>query len=153
MSLFANVLIGVIALTGASHAWRQDLVTVAPDAAKIEYEDARVRVVRLRIAPNASLPMHDRPARVVIPLTRNARPQVFPFDELHYQGRRLLDDPVDLGDVLMVERRQCFGLTLEPRQPLGIGGKELRKDLDRHVAIELCVARTIDLAHATGAER
>ncbi len=71
MSLFANVLIGVIALTGASHAWRQDLVTVAPDAAKVEYEDARVRVVRLRIAPNASLPMHDRPARVVIPLTPN----------------------------------------------------------------------------------
>ncbi len=27
---------------------------------------------RLRIAPNASLPIHDRPVRVVIPLTTNA---------------------------------------------------------------------------------
>ena len=67
----ANVLLGLIAFTGSSYAWSQDLVTVAPDAAKVEYEDARVRVVRLRIAPNASLPMHDRPARVVIPLTAN----------------------------------------------------------------------------------
>ncbi len=47
----------------------QDLVAVAPQAAKVEYEDARIRVVRLRIGAGASLPMHDRPARVVIPLT------------------------------------------------------------------------------------
>jgi quercetin dioxygenase-like cupin family protein len=66
-----HVLLGLIAFTGPATAWSQDLVTVAPDAAKVEYEDARVRVVRLRIAPNASLPMHDRPARVVIPLTPN----------------------------------------------------------------------------------
>jgi hypothetical protein len=49
----------------------QDLVLVAPRAAKVEYEDARVRVVRLRLAPRESLPMHDRPARVVLPLTPN----------------------------------------------------------------------------------
>lgn len=49
----------------------QDLVTVAPAAAKVEYEDARIRVVRLRLAPHESLAMHDRPARVVIPLTPN----------------------------------------------------------------------------------
>lgn len=66
-----NAILCLLALTGASFAWSQDLVTVAPDAARIEYEDARVRVVRLRIAPNAALPMHDRPARVVIPLTPN----------------------------------------------------------------------------------
>ncbi|MGI9103703.1 MAG: hypothetical protein ACR2IF_14790 [Terriglobales bacterium] len=46
-------------------------MTVAPRAATIEYEDANIRVVRLRIAPNTSLPMHDRPARVVVPLTIN----------------------------------------------------------------------------------
>ena len=34
-------------------------------------EEARIRVVRLRMAPNTVLPMHDRPARVVIPLTPN----------------------------------------------------------------------------------
>ena len=49
----------------------QDLVLVAPAAATVEHEDARVRVVRLRIPPRGSLPMHDRPARVVIPLTGN----------------------------------------------------------------------------------
>ncbi len=49
----------------------QDLVAVAPQAAKVEYEDAHIRVVRLHIAPAATLPMHDRPARVVIPLTAN----------------------------------------------------------------------------------
>lgn len=58
-------------LTAALPALCQDLVAIAPQAAKVEYEDARVRVVRLQIAPKASLPMHDRPARVVIPLTPN----------------------------------------------------------------------------------
>ena len=67
----AQVLFGLIALSAAIPALCQDLVAVAPQAAKVEYEDARVRVVRLRIAPNASLPMHDRPARVVIALTAN----------------------------------------------------------------------------------
>lgn len=58
-------------LTAAVPAILQDLVTVAPQAAKVEYEDARVRVVRLKIAPHEALPMHDRPARVVIALTAN----------------------------------------------------------------------------------
>ena len=47
----------------------QDLVAVVPELAKVEYEDARVRVVRLHIPERASLPMHDRPRRVVISLT------------------------------------------------------------------------------------
>jgi quercetin dioxygenase-like cupin family protein len=49
----------------------QDLVAVAPEAATVEYEDDRIRVVRLRLPAGGSLPMHDRPARVVIPLTTN----------------------------------------------------------------------------------
>lgn len=49
----------------------QDLVAVAPKNAKVEYEDARVRVVRLKIAAYETLPMHDRPTRVVITLTPN----------------------------------------------------------------------------------
>jgi quercetin dioxygenase-like cupin family protein len=56
---------------GAVSVCAQDLVAVAPDAAKVLYEDARVRVVRLTMAPNTSSPMHDRPRRVVIPLTGN----------------------------------------------------------------------------------
>lgn len=54
-----------------SAAVGQDLVAVAPELAKVEYEDARVRVVRLRIPEHASLPTHDRPRRVVVSLTAN----------------------------------------------------------------------------------
>jgi hypothetical protein len=52
-------------------AFGQDLIAVAPQAAKVEFENAQLRVVRLKLAANESLPMHDRPARVVIPLTTN----------------------------------------------------------------------------------
>lgn len=61
----------LLLFAAALPAFCQDLVAVAPQAAKVEYEDARVRVVRLKIAANESLAMHDRPARVVIPLTPN----------------------------------------------------------------------------------
>lgn len=61
----------VAVLLISSLAPAQDLAVIAPKNAKIEYEDARVRVVRLKIAPNETLPMHDRPQRVVITLTAN----------------------------------------------------------------------------------
>jgi hypothetical protein len=67
----AEVVAALVLLVAGSHIRAQDLVAVAPDAAKVEYEDARVRVVRLRMAPNTSSPTHDRPRRVVIPLTAN----------------------------------------------------------------------------------
>lgn len=66
------VLLLVLAASGLFvEALGQDLVAVAPDLAKVEYEDARVRVVRLKIPEHASLPMHERPRRVVISLTAN----------------------------------------------------------------------------------
>lgn len=65
-----TALLGITLLL-ASAALGQDLLAVAPAAAKVEYEDAHVRVVRLRLAPHEELPMHDRPSRVVIPLTAN----------------------------------------------------------------------------------
>lgn len=49
----------------------QDLLAVASDLARIEYEDARVRIVRLRIPEGAAVPLHDRPRRVTISLTAN----------------------------------------------------------------------------------
>ena len=63
------VLFGIIALTVSGRT--QDLVVVAPAAAKVEFENARVRVVRLKMPAHTSSAMHDRPARVVIPLTAN----------------------------------------------------------------------------------
>ena len=70
LGLLACILAGGLPVTTAPQA-AQDLVAVAPNAATVEYEDARIRVVRLRMAANTSSPMHDRPRRVVIPLTEN----------------------------------------------------------------------------------
>ena len=53
---------------------------------------------------------------------------------------------VDVRDVRMVQRREGLGFALESRDALGISGEQLRQDLDRDVAIEPRVARTIDLA-------
>jgi quercetin dioxygenase-like cupin family protein len=67
----SRALLTVVALASAVPALCQDLVAVAPAQAKVEYEDARVRVVRLRVPPGGSIPRHDRPARVVVSLTPN----------------------------------------------------------------------------------
>lgn len=67
--LKAAVVLAVLVVTTMIPVSSQDLVAVAPKAAKVVYQDARIRVVRLRIEPNQALPMHDRPRRVIIPLT------------------------------------------------------------------------------------
>lgn len=66
-----NALLALAIVGAPSAAAGQDLVAVAPELAKVEYEDARVRVVRLQIPEHASLPTHDRPGRVVVSLTAN----------------------------------------------------------------------------------
>jgi quercetin dioxygenase-like cupin family protein len=66
-----KVLLALATVGALSTAASQDLVAVAPELAKVEYEDARVRVVRLHIPEHASLPTHDRPRRVVVSLTAN----------------------------------------------------------------------------------
>jgi quercetin dioxygenase-like cupin family protein len=65
-ALLALTLLGRLPAAAA-----RDLVAVAPELAKVEYEDAHVRVVRLRIPEHASLPTHERPRRVVVSLTAN----------------------------------------------------------------------------------
>jgi len=47
--------------------------------------------------------------------------------------------------VWVIERGQRLRLTLEPREAFAIEGKRFRQDLDRDLAIELCIARAIDL--------
>ncbi len=64
-----------------------------------------------------------------------------------------LFEPVDAGDVRMIERRERLRFALEARQPIGVLRERLRQDLDRDVAIELRVARAIDLPHAAFADR
>jgi len=64
-------LLALLAVGAVSAAAGQDLAAVAPELAKVVYEDARVRVVRLHIPENASLPTHERPRRVVVSLSAN----------------------------------------------------------------------------------
>ena len=57
-----------------------------------------------------------------------------------------------MPDVRVIQRREHLRFAPETRQPIGVRGEQLGEDLDRDVAIQLRVARTIDLAHAAGAE-
>ena len=59
----------------------------------------------------------------------------------------------DREDVRVRERGDGLGLALEARERVGVRGQLRGKDLDRDVAVELRVARAVDLAHAPGAER
>src|SRR5204863_7742647 len=81
----------------------------------------------------------------------------FPLDQLHHQRapvRRTVEglEAENLRDAAVAERGERLRFALEPREAIGIGGDGIGQDLDRHVAIELRVARAIDLAHAAGAE-
>ena len=38
-------------------------------------------------------------------------------------------EAVDRGDVRMIQRRKRLGFALEPGEPVGIGGEEIRKHL------------------------
>src|SRR5690242_19506355 len=47
----------------------QDVVTVSPANYKVEIENNWVRVLRARLGPHATAPMHGHPASVVVYLT------------------------------------------------------------------------------------
>ena len=53
----------------------------------------------------------------------------------------------------MIERREDLRFALEAREPIRIGRERVRQDLQRDVAIQLRVARAIDLTHAARAEQ
>ena len=60
---------------------------------------------------------------------------VLALDQLHHEGVHAggLLDPVDRGDVGMVQRRERLRLALEPRQAFGVRRERVRQDLDRHL--------------------
>lgn len=62
----------VVLCAVASAARAQDQVTVSPDVAKVLYEDARIRVLRVHYAPGQVAPMHSHPARAVVVLQSEA---------------------------------------------------------------------------------
>ena len=65
---------------------------------------------------------------------------------------RMLLQPINRGDVGMIERGERARLALEPSQPIRIGSKDDRQNLQRHIATKLGVVRAIHLAHAADAK-
>ena len=47
----------------------------------------------------------------------------------------------------MVQRREHFGLTLKPRKPHRIAYERLGQNFQRDIAVQLRVARPVDLPH------
>lgn len=78
-----------------------------------------------------------------------------PFDQLHnhrgHAGGVL--DAIDMGDVGMVQCRECFGFSLQAGEPVWVRRDIGREHLDRHVAIQLAITGAIDLTHAPGANQ
>ena len=75
----------------------------------------------------------------------------FAQDQLHDQERSTVVsfEPVDRGDVGMIQRSEQARLALEPRKPLPIRCQGFRKRLDGHCPVERRIAGAIDLAHPT----
>ena len=85
---------------------------------------------------------------------RDALRQILALDEFHHERVHAagLLEPVDRGDVGMIQRRERLRLALEPRQAFGVRGERVRQDLDRDLAAQRRVRRPIDLPHAAFAD-
>jgi len=146
--LLNAVFLAVLVVTSMIPAWSQDLVAVAPKAAKVVYEDARIRVVRLRIEPNEALPTHDRPRRVIIPLTTSVvnatRPDGRTGTSRSIAGQavwgepavRSLINPADPVDNVIVELKQASLPTKPLPHPLTPAPSGYLADRFHHWAFE-----------------
>jgi hypothetical protein len=86
--------------------------------------------------------------------TRDPMRQVIALDELHHQrsyvasgSSRAFFEERNVGDVWMVQRRECLRFAGEPGEPIGIVGKRVGEDFERDIAIQLRIARAVDLPH------
>lgn len=55
----------------ASTVFSQDIVKLSPDRAKVEFENAQVRILRFKEPAGSTLPMHSHPAYVAVGLTND----------------------------------------------------------------------------------
>ena len=87
----------------------------------------------------------DRPAR-------DALREILALDQLHHESLHAVGvlEPVDRGDVRMIQRGEDFRFALKAGQAVGVGCERRWKDLDGDVTLQLRIARAIDLAHAPG---
>ena len=56
------------------------------------------------------------------------------------------------GDIRVVHRRERVRFAREPRQPIGITGEGVGKDLQSHITIELRVVGPVYLSHPSFAD-
>ena len=56
-------------------------------------------------------------------------------------------EPIDRGDIRMVQRSENLGLSLEAGEPLGVSGKLLRQDFDGNVPAKLLVLGSEHFTH------
>ena len=77
------------------------------------------------------------------------------FDELQHERLNAIGvfETVNRRDVRMVQRGEDLRFAPEAREAIGIQREGRRPDLERDVAIEVGVARPVDLAHAAGADK
>ncbi len=53
----------------------------------------------------------------------------------------------------MIERGRRAGFLLEPAKPIGIGAERRRQHLDRDIAAQASIVRSIHFAHAAAANQ
>ena len=62
-------------------------------------------------------------------------------------------EPVDGGDVRMIQGREDLGFSLKTREPIRVSSEQERQDLDRDLTLQLGIGGPIHLAHAALAEQ
>ncbi len=78
-----------------------------------------------------------------------------PLQQFHDGEMHAVDvaNVVNRQDVGMRQRRDGLGLALETQQRVGVFGELFGENFDGDIALEAEVARPVDFAHASGANR
>jgi hypothetical protein len=78
--------------------------------------------------------------------------QRFPLEELRDDVVRgaFVTSVVDGDDVGVRERRDCTCFSLKPNQPFRVVDEVIGENLDRHIAPEPWIVRSVHLAHTPG---
>src|SRR5215510_14575848 len=81
---------------------------------------------------------------------RNAIGESRAVDQLQYERMDTIGflEPINRGDVRMIQRGEELRLALEPRQKIRIEREGCRQDFQRDISIESGVTSSIHLTHA-----